>query len=253
MQVGELVNDNWDNHWTDYLDSGLKINPASDWRFRMVFHALKDSEPGSHILDIGCGTGELVKYLSDRNEEWQFLGIDISLRGLQHAKGLSPRAQFLQCDLQRTTPQTPEYKRWADVAVCSEVLEHVDNPHLLLINAKEMMKPGGLLLITVPSGSISDFDRHIGHRQHFSSAELSQVIRRAGLNVEVIRNVGFPFFDLYRKLVLLRGQKLIKEVSQGKISRPAAVALWVFKFLLRLNLDFLNRGDQLFAIVTLPE
>ncbi len=56
---------------------------------------------------------------------------------------------------------------------------------------------------------MSQYDKYIGHRGHFNKARLAERVRRGGLRpVEVLR-ADFPFFNLYRSTVILRGKKLI--------------------------------------------
>ena len=71
-------------------------------------------------------------------------------------------------DLLRDPAPDAEWAGWATHAVCSEVLEHVDEPVVLLRNARSWLAPGCRLVVTVPGGPMSAFDRHIGHRRHFS-------------------------------------------------------------------------------------
>ncbi len=70
-------------------------------------------------------------------------------------------------------PRNSPYRAWADFAVCSEVLEHLDDPVLFLKNSAALMSPGCKLIVTVPGGPMSAFDKHIGHRRHFSKLDLS--------------------------------------------------------------------------------
>jgi hypothetical protein len=127
------------------------------------------------------------------------------------------------------------------------VLEHLDNPQLLLVNAQAWMAPGCKLIVTVPGGPMSEFDRHIGHRQHYAPQELRCLLERAGFRVERASGAGYPFFDLYRRVVIARGSRLIEDVSR-RPSLAARVAMRVFDALFRLNLR--SRGWQTFAIAT---
>jgi cyclopropane fatty-acyl-phospholipid synthase-like methyltransferase len=54
---------------------------------------------GSSLLDVGCGLGDLYKYLSDKAVKCEYRGIDVSCEMISHAKDNYPKAKFEQIDL----------------------------------------------------------------------------------------------------------------------------------------------------------
>jgi len=141
-----------------------------------------------------------------------------------------------------------EMADWAEVAVCSEVLEHVDDPARLLRTAIRCLAPGGLLVVTVPGGPRTAFDRFIGHRRHFRPAALRSVLQGAGVEVDHVSGTGFPFFNLYKLVVLLRGRALVRDASStADPSRAAAAAMRCFGVLLTPRLNSSRFGWQLAA------
>ena len=136
----------------------------------------------------------------------QFLGLELSHTGVEIATRRVPAARFLPRDLlARATPDDGVDFR-ATHALCSDVLEHLDDPALLLRHAAAYMAPGCKLVVTVPGGWYSAFYGHIGHRRHYTPAELSDLLENAGFAVERVCAAGFPFFNIYRMLVTLRGR-----------------------------------------------
>jgi hypothetical protein len=97
------------------------------------------------------------------------------------------------------------------------------------------MAPGCLLVATVPGGPFTEFYRVIGHRKHYTPKELSDVFERAGLKVERSYAAGFPFFNLFRLGVLLRGSRLANDVS-GPPGAAIRIASRIFDILLPLSL-----------------
>ena len=63
----------------------------------------------------------------------------------------------------------------ADVAVCSEVLEHLNDPATFLRTATAALSPGATFIVTVPGGPRSEFDRLIGHRRHYTPQSIRQL------------------------------------------------------------------------------
>jgi hypothetical protein len=111
------------------------------------------------------------------------------------------------------------------------VLEHVDDPVLLLRNARRWLSPGSRVVLTVPGGPMSAFDRHIGHRRHFSPDQLAATMRAAGFSVALTAGAGFPSFNLYRSMVILAGHRLVsagdtkaEDTADGLLLRAAMSA-----------------------------
>jgi hypothetical protein len=134
------------------------------------------------------------------------------------------------------------------------VLEHVDDPTRVIANAAPYIAPGGRLVVTVPGGPMSAFDRHIGHRRHFSAADLRNLLTAAGFEVEMAGGAGFPFFNLYRVIVILRGRRLVDDVTTGggSESRLAGGVMAAFRALLRINPPLLRGGWQTVALARRP-
>lgn len=248
--------DDWDAHWSDY-DAALGHNPATKWRHRLLMSLLVSAlglRSGSRFLDIGSGQGDLAKLVRDGNPDVEILGLELSETGCRLARSRVPNGRFLVTDLLSGAEPEADDRAWADVAVCSEVLEHVDDPAALLKAASAWMAPGCRLIVTVPGGPMSAFDRHIGHRRHFSPEAISEVIEQAGLRVIRADGAGFPFFNLYRLTVILRGAKLIDDVKAGprELSALARVAMDVFDLLFRLNPSRGRLGWQMVALAEKP-
>jgi len=227
--------DDWDGLWSEYKDSAER-NPARSYRRGLMLRILGRSTTSREmrLLDVGSGPGDFLRDAADHFPAAEMLGIELSEVGVEYAKQLAPRAEFLQRDLVEDAEVPNRFAAWATHVVCSEVLEHVDDPVRLLENASAYMADGARIVVTVPGGPVTAFDRHIGHRAHFSRARLRETLEAAGFQVETVMAAGFPFFNLYKIVVLLMGDRVI---GQGESpSRAASVVLRVFGVLFRLNL-----------------
>ena len=94
---------------------------------------------------------------------------------------------------------------------------------------------------------MSAFDRHIGHRTHFTAKSMRAILERAGFIVERSMGAGFPFFNLYRLIVLVRGERLVDDVARGGGRWPARLVMRIFGVLFRLNLTHSPWGWQVLA------
>jgi hypothetical protein len=156
------------------------------------------------------------------------MGVEMSLRRV-------PSARFIKRDLLLPSEPGQVFDFQATHALCSEVLEHVDEPDVLLRNAMAYMGPNCKFVVTVPGGHRNKFDEYIGHRRHYAPKELKKLLREVGFEVERVYAAGFPFFNLYRVLTTLWGKKLIQEVS-GTPSSVVRIGTLVFEVLFRFNL-----------------
>jgi SAM-dependent methyltransferase len=243
--------DNWEKHWQEYSETAEQ-NPAQNYRRELILSLLgvSGSGTGARIIDIGSGQGDMAAAIRARFPSAEVLGIELSQAGVEAARRKVPGASFLQRNLLDSTQPAAGQRRWATHAVCSEVIEHLDDPALLLRNARAYMTEGCRLVLTAPGGPMSAFDRHIGHRRHWSPDEIRKLLLDAGYTPGRVTGTGFPFFNLYRCLVILRGSKLIDDVRLGPAGRTplaARAAMAVFHRLIRPNLNSSRRGWQMIA------
>jgi SAM-dependent methyltransferase len=243
-----LDRDDWDRHWDAYATAAA-VNPAQEFRRRLILKLLTGVDAASRIVDIGSGTGDLAAQLRRALPEGQLLGLELSRKGVELSHEKVPGATFVQWDLLRAQEPPDAYRDWATHAVCSEVLEHVDDPVLLLRNASRFLAPGCLLVVTVPGGPITRFDEHIGHRRHFSADDLGEVLADAGFDVVRASGAGFPVFNAYRLLMRALGDRLVDcAASETPPSAAARGAGTVFDRLLRMNTRLSARGWQIVAV-----
>ena len=249
----EIDRDDWDHHWSEHATANA-LNPATVYRRELVLRALalRDAPRPVRVLDLGCGSGEFAMHLLRARPDIEVLGLDVSKTGIELARRKVPQGHFRDQDF--TKPLTLEgFSGWATHAVCQEVLEHLDDPAGALRNVLPLLAPGCKLVITVPAGPMSAFDRHIGHRRHFTASRLRETIEDAGLRAEGVRGAGFPFFNVYRLVVIARGRRLIRDAAAGdesKLPAAAKVAFRVFGSLFKLNTDRTALGWQLVAVAS---
>jgi trans-aconitate methyltransferase len=244
--------DDWNAHWENYADSAVQ-NPAQRMRHDFIARLLSATAPGEkvRILDLGSGQGDLLAKLSQLFPEASLLGTELSEKGVAISRQKVPRATFIVADIFDPPPAQAAYLGWATHGVCSEVLEHVDDPISLLEQAHKYLAPGASLIVTVPGGPMSAFDRHIGHRQHFDRQSIQRVLEQAGYSVERVYATGFPFFNLYRLLVIAGGKQLERTVdaqSKGILSALADRLMRAFRFLFYGNFRDSRFGWQFVAV-----
>jgi SAM-dependent methyltransferase len=243
--------DDWDAHWDQYAESA-GLNPAQRMRHDLIARFLCESPDVTcaRIFDLGSGQGDLLQKLTSLLPEAKFLGAELSESGVAISRGKVPQATFFVADIFHPPPDLIEFESWATHAICSEVLEHVDDPAAFLKQARKYLAPQAKLIVTVPGGPMSAFDRHIGHRQHFDRREIRALLEQAGYVVERVHLTGFPFFNLYRLVVIARGRRLAQDVEtqSSGLSSGASFIMKLFRVLFRFNLRDSPFGWQVVAV-----
>lgn len=241
----------WDDHWRRYAKATL-ANPGHALRRRQIFRLLGAgaAAPEATLLDFGCGSGDLLVSMAARYPLARLAGVDGSAEGLAITARALPEATLVHADFAAGAPE--QLRAWASHAVCSEVLEHVDDPVAVLKAVLACLKPGGRLVVTVPGGPMSAFDKAIGHRGHYTRGRLRGEMTQAGLRVEVAAAAGFPVFNLYRLLVLMRGERIIADI-EGKPSPLARAVMAPLRWLMPLTVDDSPWGWLIVGAATRPD
>ena len=89
------------------------------------------------VLDVGCGGGFLINALAEQGHI--VTGIDLSLSSLRIAETKTNSASFFQGDARCL----PFPRKSFDVVCAMDLLEHVEEPHLVIQEAARVLKPGG--------------------------------------------------------------------------------------------------------------
>jgi SAM-dependent methyltransferase len=244
--------DNWDSHWEKY-DAAARRNPAQQMRHEIILKLLRldTGAVPARLLDLGSGQGDFLVKLHAAFPSVELLGFELSASGVEISRRKLPSARFVVADLFHPPENLAGFPEGATHAVCSEVLEHVDSPELFLRAARPYLAANAQLVVTVPGGPMSAFDRHIGHRRHFNRESIRAVLTAAGFATDRVYLSGFPFFNCYRGLVIARGEGLAADVETnrgGFAARVAGVAMDLFRPLFRLNLLDSPFGWQVVAV-----
>lgn len=107
------------------------------WILRELSRRLKGPQ---HILDVGCGAGLLTNPLAEAGHE--VVGIDLSETSLAEARkrDRTGRARYLASNAY----SLPFPNEWFDVVCAMDLLEHVEDPQLVIAEAARVLRPGGL-------------------------------------------------------------------------------------------------------------
>lgn len=165
------------------LENPLRL---ADARVAAITEALK-RHGAARVADLGCGEGRLIVALAKDRSFLRLIGVDVSISALNRAAQRldlvsAPAAQRARIHLMQGS-LTYLDTRWheVDAAVISEVIEHVDLPRLVDLEACVFGAGVPLVLVTTPNaeynvkfvGLASGMFRHPDHRFEWSRAEFS--------------------------------------------------------------------------------
>jgi tRNA (uracil-5-)-methyltransferase TRM9 len=122
--------------------SSKRIKPWEETKFLFDNYLI----PGDKILDLGCGNGRYYLFVKDRGVD--YFGIDSSERLIQIAKENYPKGKFQVGN----ALNLPFPNNFFDKVYSIAVLHHIPSKELrfkALNDIKQVLKPGGLLILTV--------------------------------------------------------------------------------------------------------
>lgn len=133
-----------------------------------------DLAPGATILDAGCGSG---RNMVDFARYGTVTGVEISDASLERAR-MRGVGEVVQCSI----TEMPFPDGHFDVAVCLDVVEHIEDEQGALRELHRVVRPGGSLMITVPAYQWlwSDHDVINHHQRRYTRKSLSAAAAAAG-------------------------------------------------------------------------
>jgi len=173
----------------DYPSEGFDVTVAveerSFWcrtRNRILHSVLDRFAPRGRrlqLLEVGCGTGNVLSSLRHRSE-LSLTGSEIYLSGLRHARRRHQGIDFIQLDA-TDIPFREDY----DIVGAFDVIEHIEADDVVLAQVRSALRPGGLLLVTVPQYQWmwSSLDELVHHKRRYSRTELRSKLVAAGFDV----------------------------------------------------------------------
>jgi len=113
------------------------------------------------VLDCACGTGYGTQIIDMLAKTLDVIGVDLSLEALEHASHeLQLEAKpFVRADC-RTLPFA---NASFDAVVSFETLEHIEAPNLAVSEFARLLRPDGLLIVSVPNATVEDMQLNPYH------------------------------------------------------------------------------------------
>jgi SAM-dependent methyltransferase len=170
----------WDK-WNSAWRQGPLTDDPSKARLAAIGRTMGQLKlRGAKILEVGCGTGWLSTKLSESGE---VTACDLGSNIIETAQRNYPHIKFLSGDIQTLDLPT----NYFDLLVSSEVLSHVPDQAAFIRRLAELLKPGGLLILTSQNKYVFDRTANIPPPEGWI---------RHWVTMKVLKNLLRPHFSI---------------------------------------------------------
>jgi len=215
--------------------SGFFRSLGRRWKWRTLSRFRLTRRPGvppfirgGKILDLGCGSGEVLGILERAG--WEARGVDVDQQAVAYARSKGLKAYSDKLEALRFPDQM------FDVIRLRSVLEHLHRPDVTLAELHRILKSGGLLLVVVPNiRSLHsrlfrekwyhlDLPRHL---YHFSLPTLKALLEKHGFSPLSVRTCGSGgFLGSLDYVMNERRGRLGTRLYRNKVLRPGVYVFW---------------------------
>jgi SAM-dependent methyltransferase len=147
------------------------------------------------FLEVGCGRGEVSAHLAQKG--WQGTAIDFSDAAVAAAS--TRLATYPQVTVRKQA--LADVRGAFDCIIMWDVLEHIDDDRGALRMVERLLRPGGQLLLAVPSNPREwrwDDDFY-GHFRRYTVTDMTEKLTQAGFEARAFWDFTYPWFWLMRR------------------------------------------------------
>jgi ubiquinone/menaquinone biosynthesis C-methylase UbiE len=198
-------------------------------------------EPGTRILDLGCGEGSLARTINSLYPRAEIHGCDVSAVQLERARQMGGHIEYRQ-----SGESLPYESGYFDSIFLLDVLEHVEDPQAFLDEVSRVLARGGRLLMHCPcEGQYltlhwlmwklrlgANHKRElVGHIQRFTHRRVLKIAARCGLDCRRVRYQYHPLGQLSDVLLFWK-MWCLRQRDLGTASRlqNCVAAMPTFRF-----------------------
>lgn len=165
--------DTWNNIASLYQDKFMDLDLYND-TYDFICSAI--ATPNAKLLEIGCGPGNITKYLLSQRPDFDIFGIDIAPNMIELAKKNNPIANFAVMDSRQIKSLDKKYDGII-VGFCLPYLSPTESNELIS-NSHDLLNENGLLYLSFVEGNPdkSDFKVGSGGRVFFHYHNLDDLI-----------------------------------------------------------------------------
>lgn len=177
---------------------------GADFRFLALKELLKKNISGTSVLDIGCGTGAMLRALA--RDGYSVSGVEPDRELYALAQELKDR-EGLDFKLVNSGMQNISAEMMAgfDTFLLLDVLEHVEDEAALLGRIRDGMPPGSTLLCLLPAlrALYGRRDASVGHFRRYDMADARELFRAVPFSAASFSYwnlLGVPAYWFFEKI-----------------------------------------------------
>lgn len=191
----------WHKAPVDYYQKGVKKNILQrlwhNGKLSAVISLTKDNP--QKILDVGCASGWFLNEMSKKFPKANCVGIDPYKEAILHGKKKYKNLKLVNADGHKIPFSDESF----DLVICTEVLEHVVNPRIVIQEIKRVLKPNGTAIIEMDSGNLlfrfiwfwwTNIRNGVwkdAHLHPFTAKKLESIIKKGGLKINKKKKFNF--------------------------------------------------------------
>jgi len=191
------------------------------YKKRSIIHKISNIKKGK-ILDIGCGTGDFLKYM--HSSGWETDGVETD-------KGAKLVAEKnIGKKIEKSLDHIKEEKKY-DVISMWHVLEHVYNTKDYLKKINKLLKKDGVLVVGVPNCASYDakkykenwvaYDLPI-HLSHFQKNNIKELAKKNSFELKYIKPLIFDAYYIGMLSAKKSGSSIVVGFFHGLVSNLKA-------------------------------
>lgn len=194
-----------------YREGGWRLDDfgtAAYWkRVEYISELIKSGSKNIRILDLGCGKGEVSRYISEENSVY---GLDISKIALKEGKA------YMDTAVVGDAEKLPFKDQVFDLVLFSESIYYLDDPIVSLKEIRRVLKPEGVLVLTCGTANapslwpmlllLKMLNRTIRihtsngaywKTERYTTLKLRKILMSAGFRIE--KQIGYFFYIPFLK------------------------------------------------------
>ena len=231
----EIADREWYEHVNPYKArqlGGIKLRGYHKLFLKKYASLPKDAK----ILDLGCGVGEFLFEL--KKGGYEVFGMDFDRDAIKIAKNQFGLENVFALSFEEFCQKSdlPKF----DVITFFEVIEHLADPAAFIKNIKNLLKPGGKIILSTPSRkrmlpNLNSWDFPPHHFTRWDATSLSNIFSRFGFSVQSVSYV--EQFKVLRESVLgkLTTGLVLKSVSGSSLQKRSMLVPKAIYFLGRVK------------------
>ena len=257
LPTGETMSESHDSYDERYFEPLAAVEAKHFWfrsRNQLIAGLIRKychANPAAPLygMEIGCGTGNVLTFLTKQFPQQRLIGVDLFMEGLAVARRRGAEL-LVQADINHA-PLAGKFS-WIGLF---DIIEHLDDDVQVLRETSSLLDENGLLFISVPAFPVlwSYFDVAGRHKRRYVAQTLQQSVEAAGLElVYAGYTYALLFPPMWVQRRLFQGNKAPETLSDEEVEqktndelRIIPVANAIVRLLLGLENRLIMAGGHL--------